>query len=178
MNWYKKAQKKEIYRGDPEPLSIENYDPEYGIKEMGKTMGGSRAWGPGIYFADKKDIAEMYGSNITEKTIQNANILTPQSPLLTSQQIKEILNDVDKEILRIASSNWDEDYNIGMNMLINLILSADNPLEQLINIWAEIFHRQNPNYFINLMAENGIDGISLQKEDVTYYVIYNKNVLK
>ena len=65
MNWYRKAQ--EIFRGDPNPLDIANYDPEHGVKKMGKEQGASASYGPGIYFTNQKDIAEMYGANITEK---------------------------------------------------------------------------------------------------------------
>ena len=60
---------------------------------------------------------------------------------------------------------------------IQNIIDADNPMEQLMNIWADVFFHRQPNKFIDLMVKNGIDGISKQKEDVDYYVIYNKNIL-
>ena len=176
MNWYKKAQ--ELYRGDPNPIDLENYDLEYGVKELGKGLGSSYAWGPGIYFVTQEDIAQMYGSNITKKIIQSAKILTMQNPLFNYKQIDKILSGVDKEKMEMAISNWDENYNIGKKLLIESIVNADNPLDQLMNIWADVFIHQNPNSFIDLMIKNGIDGISVQKEDSTYYVVYNKNVLK
>jgi len=175
MNWYKKAQ--EIYRGDPNPIDLENYDLEYGVKELGKGLGSSSAWGPGIYFVTQEDIAQMYGSNITKKILQNAKILTMQNPLFNYKQIDKILSGVDKEKMAMAISNWDENYNIGKKLLIESIVNADNPLDQLMNIWADVFIHQNSNSFIDLMIKNGIDGISVQKKDATYYVIYNKNVL-
>jgi len=176
MNWYKKAQ--QIYRGDPNPLNIDDFNPEYAIKELDKDLGSSAAWGPGIYFVTQKDIAQMYGSNITEKTLNNSNILTMQNPLFNYQQINKMLLGVDKETMEIAISNWDENYNKGKQMLMESILNEDNPLDQLMNIWAEVFIRQNPNTFIELMIKNRIDGISVTKDDATYYVIYNKGVLK
>jgi len=176
MNWYKKAQA--IFRGDPNPIDIQNYNPEYGVKVLGKEMGSSGAWGPGIYFTGQEDIAGMYGSNITKKSLNNAKILTPQSPLFSYKQIDKILQGVDNKMLKVAVLNWNEDYNIGKRTLIQSIASADNPLEQLMNIWADVFSHQNGNDFIDLMIKNGIDGISIQKkEDETYYVIYNKAIL-
>jgi len=65
MNWYKKAE--EIYRGDTNPITVDEYDPEYALKELGKDLGSSAAFGPGIYFVTKEDIAQMYGSHITKK---------------------------------------------------------------------------------------------------------------
>jgi len=176
MNWYKKAQ--EVYRGDSVPLNIEDFNPEYALKELGKSLGSSAAWGPGIYFVTQEDITQMYGSNITKKSLNNANILTMQSPLFNYQQINKIILGIDNETMEIAISNWDENYNKGKQMLMESILNEDNPLDQLMNIWAEIFSRQNPNTFIELMIKNGIDGISVTKDDATYYVIYNKSVLK
>ena len=67
MNWYKKAVEQELFRGDPNPINIEDYDPEYATKELGKELGAAMAWGPGIYFTGQEDIAGMYGSNITKK---------------------------------------------------------------------------------------------------------------
>lgn len=71
----------EIYRGDPNPLDIKDFNPEYALKELGKELGASAAWGPGIYFTAQLDIAQMYGSNITKKNLQGANILTVRSNL-------------------------------------------------------------------------------------------------
>ena len=48
MNWYKKAI--DIYRGDPAPISIKDFDAEYGTKTLGKDLGSASAEGPGIYF--------------------------------------------------------------------------------------------------------------------------------
>lgn len=175
MNWYKKAQ--EIYRGDPNPMNLDDYDPAYGTETMGKPDYTAASWGPGIYFTDQEDVARMYGSNITKKNIHNAKILTPQSPLFNYQQIDKILKDIDKEKIETAISNYDEDYNTGKKMLIQSIINANNPLEQLMGIWADVFYHQNPSKFIELMIKNRIDGISLQKKDVTYYVIYNRNIL-
>jgi hypothetical protein len=129
-------------------------------------------------FTGQEDIAGMYGSNITKKSLNNAKILTPQSPLFSYKQIDKILQGVDNKMLKVAVLNWNEDYNIGKRTLIQSIASADNPLEQLMNIWADVFSHQNGNDFIDLMIKNGIDGISIQKkEDETYYVIYNKAIL-
>ncbi len=176
MNWYKIAQ--EIYRGDSGLINVQDFDPEYGTRELGKQQGSSAAWGPGIYFTDQKDIAQMYGPNITKKILHNAKILTKQSPLFTYQQINKILNEVNQEIKETAISNWDENYNKGEKMLIQSIINIDNPLDQLMGIWADVFNHQNSNIFMELMVKNGIDGIAITKEDATYYVIYNRNVLQ
>jgi len=88
-----------------------------------------------------------------------------------------MLRDIDKGKMLIAISNWDENYNIGKKILLRTIVDSENPVEQLMNIWAEIFHRQSPREFIDLMVKSGIDGISKSKEDATYYVIYNRGIL-
>lgn len=178
MNWYRKAVEQELFRGDPNPIDIGDFDPGYAVKELGKELGSSAAWGPGIYFVSQKDIAELYGQNITRKVIDNARILTKQSPLFNYKQIDKMLQGVDKDKVEMAISNWSEDYKNGRKLLIQSILNADNPLDQLMGIWADVFSHQNPQAFIDLMIKNGIDGISIQKDDATYYVIYNKNVLR
>jgi len=176
MKIYRIAQ--EIYRGDSTPINIENFDPEYGIRELGKDRGSSNAWGPGIYFTGQEDIAQMYGSNITKKVLNSSKILTKQSPLFNYKQIERILGGIDKEKLEMAITNWDEDYNIGKKGLIQSIMNGGNVLEQIMNIWADVFGHQDANKFIDLMVKNGIDGISIKKNDnETYYVIYNKSVL-
>lgn len=63
-------------------------------------------------------------------------------------------------------------------MLTQSIATVDNPIDQLMEIWATVFSHQNAKSFINLMIKNGIDGITITKEDATYYVIYNLNVLQ
>ena len=167
-----------IFRGDSSPISLENYDVEYARKELGKDLGSSSAWGPGIYFTGQEDIARMYGENITKKVLNNAKVLTKQSPLFNHNQIEKILQGVDETTMQTAISNWNEDYDIGKKELINSIVNSNNPLEQLMNIWADIFSHQQPNDFMELMVKNGIDGIFIQKEeDETYYVLYNRNVL-
>ena len=180
MNWYKKALEQELFRGDPNPINIEDYDPEYATRELNKELGASSAWGPGIYFVSQKDIAELYGLNITRKVLHDPKILTKQNPLFNYQQIDKMLQSIDKDKVETAISNWSEDYKEGKKLLIQSLINADNPLDQLMNIWADIFYHQNPQAFIDLMLKNGIDGISIYKpsDDATYYVIYNKNVLK
>ena len=182
-SWYKLAEQiyrdnlaKQIYRGDSQPINIDDYDLEYARKQ-GKELGSSSAYGPGIYFVTAKDIAEMYGNNITKKQLNNANILTTNSPKINKKQINEILNSIDPSTLETAISNWDEDFNIGKQMLMNSIMSENNPIDQLMSIWADVFNHQQPYGFINTMIQNKIDGISLTKDDATYYVIYNKDVL-
>lgn len=176
LNWYKKAQ--EIFRGDPNPIDLDQFDVEYGNKVLGKDLGSVASLGPGIYFADTEEGASMYGSNITKRVLQNANILTEQSPLFSYQQIEKILRGIDKEKMETAILNWNENYNIGKKELIKYILNSNNPIDQLMNIWADIFYHQNPNTFMELMAKNGIDGIVIPRHDASIYVIYNRNLLK
>ena len=181
MNWYKTSQ--EIYRGDPSPIDINDFDIEYGTKVLGRDLGMSASGGPGIYFVSHEDIASMYGSNITKKNLHDAKIVTQQSPRFSYQQISKILQGVNQTMMTNAASNWDEDYNKGKHALIQSIVSANNPIDQLMNIWADVFFHQQANAFVDLMTKNGIDGYSLYKKDAsnkdaTYYVIYNRNILK
>jgi len=178
--WYKKSQ--QLFRGDPEPISLEHYNPEYATKVLGRELGSSAAWGPGIYFTSAEDIAQIYGPNITRKTLHNARILTPQSPPFTYRQMDKMLQGVDHETMATAASNWDESYDRGRRTLIQSVVSSGNPLDQLMNVWADVFSHQNPKAFIELMVGNGVDGISITKRDSTgrdstYYVIYNRSVL-
>lgn len=175
MRIYKIAQ--EIFRGDTNPINLEEYDFEYARKK-GKELGSSMAYGPGIYFATAKDIANMYGNNITSKHIDpNANILSESGQKLNRNKIIQIINSININTVKSASENWDENIQKGKQMLINSILSADDPVDQLMSIWAEVFYHQNPNAFINTMIQNDIDGISKTKEDATYFVIYNRKAL-
>jgi len=173
-NWYKKAQ--ELYRGDTNPVNIDDYDPEYARKQ-GKELGSSMRGGPGIYFTTKEEDAKTYGNNVTKKILNNANILTEQSPLFNRKQIEKILQGVDKEIMKSATSNWSENYSVGKKLLIESIMNAENPIEQLMAIWSAVFYHQNSNSFIELMIKNNIDGIYYKRIESKHYVIYNKKVL-
>ena len=166
MNWYKISQ--ELYRGDQESFDINDYDHEYVTEVRG---------GPGIYFTTDEQHASEFGS-VTKKTLQDANILTNQSPPFNYQQIDSILQSVNKERVKMAVSNWDEDYDKGKSMLIKSISNSNNPIDQIMLIWADVFYHQNPNEFVELMVKIGIDGISIPRHDSTHYVIYNKSVLK
>lgn len=181
MNWYKRSQIKEqqLFRGDPKPISIEDYDHEYASKELGKELGASTSNGPGIYFTTREEYASDYGQYVTRKKLQNANIITKQNNRFNYQQINKILQGIDAEKIKTAISNYDENFNIGKRMLIESILNADNPIDQLMNIWADVFYHQHPNAFIELMIKNGIDGIAIDRpnQNDTHYIIYNKNKL-
>jgi len=176
LNWYKKAQ--EIYRGDPNLINIQDFDPEYGVKELGKELGSSASEGPGIYFTSNEENARTYGKNITKMIINNANILTPLNKPFSKNQIKKILNNVSKETMEIAASNWDENFYRGKEMLVNSIMNEENAINQIMSIWADVYYHQNPLEFMILMTNNGIDGITIPKEHVTHYVIYNRDILK
>lgn len=176
LNWYKFSQ--QIYRGDPNQLDLKDYDPAYGIENLGKQLGSSLAEGPGIYFTTKEDEARGYGPNITKFNLTSAHILTSKNKKFTYQQINRIINGIDKEKMEMAISNWDENYNLGRNMLINSIVDNENPIAQLMSIWSDIFYHQNPSAFMELMTKNGIDGIAIPKNDSTHYIIYNKSILK
>jgi arginine decarboxylase-like protein len=168
----------EIFRGDENPIKLDEYDFDYGRKNKLKDLGSSMAYGPGIYFATAKDIANMYGSNMTSKHISpNAKILSESGRKLNRNIIVKILNSINQETIEAASINWDENPYKGKQMLLNSIMEARNPVDQLMSIWAEVFYHQNPNEFVNIMIQNNIDGISKTKEDVTYFVIYNRAML-
>ncbi len=167
-----------IYRGDESPIPIENFDPEYGVREQGKQLGTSMGEGPGIYFTDSKDNAENYGEHISSYTINNvANFISASSPKLNYRQIEKILNSIPQDIVNIASSNWDKNLQKGRRILIKTILDGDNAIDQLMGIWAEVLNRQNPKMFMGIMKDFGIDGIKIDRGNYTNYAIYNPNVL-
>ena len=166
-----------IYRGDPKPFDIKGYDSGYGVKEMGKELGSSMAYGPGIYFVTNEEYARYYGSNVSKFKLNSSRILAEGGNKLSIKQIEGILNSAGEEKLELAISNFDEDYGIGKKMLMQEIMSEADGVGQLMNIWADVFYHQNPNLFMEVMKSNGIDGIAKVKDDATYYVIYNKAVL-
>ena len=176
MNWYKKAV--DIFRGDTVPLKIQDFDVEHGIKHLEKELSSSFANGPGMYFTSSEDDANHYGKNITRAKIDNANILSAKSNPLSAAQINSILSGVKKERLELAFSNWDENYNIGKRMLIDIIAKETDPLGQLMLIWSDIFYHQNPNEFIQLMVANKIDGAAVEQRGATHYIIYNRAILR
>jgi hypothetical protein len=99
MNWYKIAKEKnkspqELFRGDENPIDIENYDHEYASKVLGKELSSSMSNGPGLYFTVTEDNAKFYGQNITKKTLQNANIITEKTPKFSYKQIEKILQGI------------------------------------------------------------------------------------
>lgn len=168
-----------IYRGDESKIGLEDFDPEYGTKVLGKQLGTSMGEGPGMYFTTSLKNAKNYGEFISEYIINpNVNIISTQHPKLNKSQIKNIINKIPNEIIEIASSNWDEDINVGKNILIETILNNNNIIEQLMNIWAEIFYQQKPKMFMDLMKEIGIDGIIIDRGEYNNYVIYNLSVVK
>jgi len=176
MKIYRIAQ--EIFRGDETPINLDEYDFDYCRKNKLKDLGSSMAYGPGIYFATAQDVANMYGSNITSKQINpNAKILSESGRKLNRNTIVKILNSINKETINSAAINWDENPYKGKQMLLNSIMEAKDPVDQLMSIWSEVFYHQDPNTFVNTMIQNNIDGISKTKEDVTYFVIYNRGVL-
>jgi hypothetical protein len=172
------SQTLKLFRGDPKPIELNNYNPEYGVKELNKQLGSSLAEGPGIYFTTDQQEAKQYGENITTKSLKKANIITKQNKLFNYQQINKILQKIDKEKLEMAALNWDENFHTGKSMLIKSILNTDNPIDQLMNIWSDVFYHQNPKEFMEVMTNNGIDGIAIQKNDAIHYIIYNTNILE
>ena len=166
-----------IYRGDANQVSLQDFDIEYGMKQLNKDLGSSASMGPGIYFASHEDVARMYGSNVTRKVLNNAKLISLESPKFSTSQIDKMLKGISKEKLDIAVSNWDENFYTGRRMLLNTVVQGDSAVDQLMNIWAEVFLHQNPNEFIDLMVKNNIDGITIPKNDVVFFVIYNRNVL-
>lgn len=177
MNWYKKAQT--IYRGDPIQLDISKFDPEYGRKKLTKDLGATMSEGPGIYFTDQLKNAQFYGEHVTQKSISpNAKILSANHPKFTSQQINKIVKSIDPQLFQQAALNWDENFNRGRQLLLNSIMMEENPVNQLMAIWAEIFSHQNPQEFMRVMTGNNIDGIVVDKqENIKHYIIYNPKVL-
>lgn len=179
MNWYRFYKtSKDIFRGDTTPFSMEDYNPEHGIKSLNKDLASSMSYGPGMYFVSRKDYARLYGEHITKKTLQSANLINKNTPKLNYTQISNILKKADKEILEIAASNWSEVYSEGVQLLIKSIENNENSINQLMSIWADVFFHQNAIKYIELMVANKIDGLQVEKDDATYYVIYNKNILQ
>lgn len=181
MNWYKKALT--VYRGDSNPIELSEFNPEYGTKISLKDLGSSMTEGPGIYFTTNKKNAENYGDNITQREISpNAKILSKESPKFTPEQIIKILNTIDPSKIELAASNWDENVNKGKRMLWNSIIEQDNAIDQLMEIWAEVYAHQHPSEFMKIMTLNGIDGIVVDKScslygEVKHYIIYNQQIL-
>jgi len=175
MNWYKTSQS--IFRGDSQPMNMQDYDPEYGVKGLGKELGSSLAKGPGIYFTTNEEDAQSYGNNVSNFNINNANIISEDSPKFTKSKITNILKSINQNLLTQAFSNWDENPHNGKILLINSIMNTENPIEQLMSIWSDVFSHQGANDFMILMTKNGIDGISIQRPYSKHYVIYNRNIL-
>lgn len=163
-----------IFRGDISPIDLKNFDATKGLI-MGKELGSSMSEGPGIYFTSNIKDAERYGENITVAKIEkSANIITDYSEKIKTEKIKKILDMIDKEILDIALSNFNENPYIAKKMIIDEINKYDNPKEQLMSIWADVFYHQNPHEFIDVIVKNGIDGIKVKKQGFNHYIIYNK----
>jgi len=167
-----------LFRGDEKPITIKGYDVEAGIK-AGKELGGAMAEGPGIYFTTDEKNALSYGKNLTKVYLKpDANILRVTDDVLPNTLIKKILASVKPEHIELALSNWDEDKTVAMKEMLDAISDADDPVDQLINIWADVFYHQNPQEFMDAVAKNGIDGIAIDRErGIEHYAIYNRKAL-
>jgi len=108
---------------------------------------------------------------------KDSNILEKGQKKLSISKINKLLTSIDKETLDIALSNFDENPIIAKRNLIDAINNADDAQEQIINIWADVFYHQKPEKFMKVMADNGIDGLKIDKEKLSHYVIYNKKSL-
>ncbi|OGF48632.1 MAG: hypothetical protein A2231_01545 [Candidatus Firestonebacteria bacterium RIFOXYA2_FULL_40_8] len=173
-----KSEIKTVFRGDKLPVSMKHYDVSAGIK-AGKELGGAFAEGPGIYFTTDLKNAKTYGQNITQRDIDIGNFVSKKTPILSKSKIESILGNIDEETMATALSNFDENPNNARKMLVDAIMNADNAHDQLINIWADVFYHQQPEKYMQAVAQTGIKGFEVPKEGgAAHYVVFDKDVLK
>jgi hypothetical protein len=167
-----------LFRGDPTPIKLETFDPESGLK-AGKELGQSMAEGPGIYFTTAKGNAKSYGKNITSANMaEGSKIIDDLEPRMSKTKISKILDSIDTQTIDNAVSNWDENPILGKKALIDAIYDNDTAKDQLMSIWSDVFHHQDPSAYMNAMAKNKIAGIQINKEGLSHFVMYDKGALK
>jgi hypothetical protein len=163
-----------LYRGDTTFIPLNKMDPiaqfDNRLKESLLAFNNT----PGLYFTNSKDNALSYGTYLTSVKIrQEANILDITEPLP-----KPIIAKIVKSNPNIndVALDWNENSQIGIQIIINSIMKEDDPMERLKAIWAEAFPNDNQG-FVNAMTQAGFDGIKVPKMGVDHYVIYNTDIL-
>lgn len=161
-----------VYRGDSTNFNLQNFEFGRELRKNKKDLGSTMSQGPGLYFTTDLEQAKCYGKYITcLKISPEFNFIHSETPKFSREFIKKLVSSFDKETIEIAVSGWRENPKIGMKMLIDNIYGDEyiEPIEQIINIWAEVLYHQDPEQFIKDMVSNGIDGIITDN----LYILYN-----
>jgi len=155
-----------IYHGTNHPVIEPN--PAYDYNRI--------ANGLGFYWTTSKDEALSYGKNLFEREVAGYNLIyssifkDPASKATVSNWIKQA-QEVNPERVITAASNFAEDFNQGINLLIKAVHSETTKQDQWLAFQSELMLRDTKAW--NDIAQAiGIDGIVIEQEHATHYVLY------
>lgn len=134
---------------------------------------GIDAFGPGIYFAKDKDLAEKFGNIIYCAEIADfKNLNNKKSP--NSNQLLNLIKLA--EDWESIIQNWDENINIAIKKYINIIIKKSE-YDAFSQIWLD-FYRYNPISYIRNMVNMGFGGAIRNDDGTEVYIIFNPLLIK
>jgi hypothetical protein len=172
-----KGQGTPIFRGDTTPLQLSEMDTSKVFNPSEKEALSAFNNTPGLYFTDSVENANSYGKNITKVSVDpKANIIDVKDApkLLKRSDVEKIIKS--NPDFKDWSTNWDENSNKALKMMVDSVMAEKNGNEFLKAIWSD--GGFSPANFTDAMKKAGIDGIKVQKEGVKHFVLYNKDSLK
>jgi len=166
-----------IYRGDTVPIKLSEMDTTKVFNPAEKEALSAFDNTPGLYFTDSISNAKSYGKNLTSVSIE------PTAKVINVNDARKVLKraDVEKIIrsnprIKDWATNWSENFDEAIKNITDSVMAEKDGNEFLKAIWSDGGFAEAD--FVNAMKKAGIDGITVPKEGVNHFVIYNKDILK
>ena len=167
----------EIHRGDTTPIKLSEMDTTKVFNPAEKEALSAFNNTPGLYFTDSVSNAKSYGQNLTSVSV------SPTAKVINVNDVPKILKraDVEKIIrsnprIKDWATNWDENFDKAIKNITDSVMAEKDGNEFLKAIWSDGGFSEGD--FVIAMKKAGIDGITVPKEGVNHFVIYNKDILK
>ncbi len=143
--------------------------------------------GPGFYFTTNKSDAEMYGNNVKEYYLNITKPINAQNVSIwynieerkkLEKFIREYVDPVGDDML----SNWGDintqSYDDILKDFIDLGLSSED--SDLNIIWEIAYEsgKYNQEFFNKLRDYLGYDGVIINRNDITHYIVFNADQIK
>jgi hypothetical protein len=132
--------------------------------------------GLGFYWTTNKDEALSYGKNLFERELSGYKLIDRSvfkdrvSRATIHNWIKQAQK-VNPERIETAASNFAEDLEQGIALLIEAIYNESNKQDQWLAFQGELMLRDTKAW-CDIAQAIGIDGIVIEQEHATHYVLY------
>lgn len=132
--------------------------------------------GLGFYWTNCKDEAATYGKNIFERELAGYKLINEFDNEYAISIIRKWFKKallVNPERVATAASNFNEDFNKGLEILIDNVHEHNTALEQWFAFQSELMLRDTQS-FCDIAQAIGIDGVEIIFEESgnTHYVLY------